>query len=152
MSSRTPSGTLTDLLVKTKVIWVGLKCSSPRDIATECGMRLALDPRSQRYLWNRLLHILQSRTKLLGFGCLVGIFPSIIALTSSETIMTLCSDIGKLCDTMSFTYFFMVRESFIASLSGILIVILSKHRLIYLSAHRSMFLLVSFSEWIWCVL
>ena len=39
--------------------------------------------------------------------------------------MTLCSAVGKLLDTMSFTYFFINGDIFLASLSGISSVILS---------------------------
>ena len=56
---------------------------------------------------------------------MTGVSLWIIALTSSETIMTLCSAAGKLLDTMSFTYFFIDDETFMASLNGISNVILS---------------------------
>ena len=69
--------------------------------------------------------MLQSRTKMPGSGLLIGVLPWIMALTSSETIMTLCSAVGKLLDTMSFTYLFIEGDTFMASLSGISTVILS---------------------------
>ena len=125
MSSSTPSGTLIDLSARTKVILVGLNSSYPRDIATECGMRFMLDPRSQRDRGKLLSRMLQTRTKLPGSGLLIGVSPWIISLTSSETIMTLCSAAGKLLDTMSFTYFLIKGATFMPSLSGISNVILS---------------------------
>lgn len=69
--------------------------------------------------------MLQSRTKLQGSGLLIGVSPWIMALTSSETIMMLCYAVGKLLDIMSFTYLFIEGDTFMASLSGISIVILS---------------------------
>ena len=124
-SSSTPSGTLTDLSARTKVISVGLNSSYPRDIAIECGMRFTLDLRSQRDRGKLLSRMLQSRTKRPESDLLIRILPWIIALTSSETIMTLCSATGKLLDTISFTYFFIEDDTFMASFSGISDVILS---------------------------
>ena len=74
---------------------------------------------------NFLFRMLQSRTNLPGSGLLIGVSPWIIALTSYETIMTLCSSARKLLDTMSFTYFFIEGDTFMASLSRISSVILS---------------------------
>ena len=112
MSSSTPSGNLTDLSARTKVILVGLNLSYPMDNATDCGMRFTLEPRSQRDRGKLLFCILQSKTKLPGSGLLIGVLPWIIALTYSETIMTLRSAAGNLLDTMSFTYFFYWRWYF----------------------------------------
>ena len=82
-------------------------------------------PRSQRDREKLLFRMLQSRKKLLGSGLLIRVSPWIIELTSSETVMTLCSAPGKLLDTMSFTYFFIEGDTFMASLSGISSVLLS---------------------------
>ena len=88
-------------------------------------MRFTLEPRSQSDRGNFLFRMLQSKTKLPGSGLLIGVPPWIIALTSSETIMTLRSAAGKLLDTTSFTYIFIEGDTFMASLNGISNMILS---------------------------
>ena len=114
-SSSTSSGTLTDLSAKTKVILVGLNLSYPRDIATECGMRFTLEP-GQKWIEENFYSVYcNPKKKLPGSGLLIGVSPRIIVLTSSETIMALCSAAGKLLDIMSFTYFFIEGDIFMAS-------------------------------------